>query len=531
MVRQWFFTLSMCIIAIVAVAAWLWPPAGWCMALFGPLIALGLHDAFQTRHTVLRNFPVIGHFRYMIEGIRPEIQQYLIESNLDAYPVEREYRTLVYQRAKGDLETRPFGTQRDVYKPGYEWAAHAMAAAGELPEPPRLMIGEAQCQQPYSSSLLNISAMSFGSLSSHAILALNTAARQGGFAHNTGEGGVSRYHLDPGGDLIWQIGSGYFGCRREDGRFDADRFAESAGQTSVRMIEIKLSQGAKPGSGGILPGKKVSAEVARARGLKPGQDAISPSSHSAFATPSELMEFIATLRELSGGKPVGIKFCMGRVSDWMAMCKAMTETNITPDFITVDGGEGGTGAAPLELSNSMGMPKRDALVLVSNVLVGTGLRPGIKVIVSGKILSAFHMIRALALGADGCNSARAMMFALGCIQSLRCNNNTCPTGITTQNPALVKGLVVADKAPRVERFHAQTIKAMLKLLSAMGLAHPDDLGPQHIYRRSGDLNAVRYADLYDFLEPGQLLDPQCGAASGLGPLWQQARADRWGDSW
>ncbi|MDT8320005.1 MAG: glutamate synthase-related protein, partial [Xanthomonadales bacterium] len=525
MVRQWFFAIALAIVVLVALIGWFWPPIWWSVIVFGPLILLGLRDAFQTRHTVLRNFPVIGHGRYLIESVRPELQQYLIEGNLEAYPIEREFRALAYRRAKGELESQPFGTQRDVYRPGYEWAAHATVPTDPLTKEPRIPIGGPDCRQPYSSSLLNISAMSFGALSSHAVLALNEGARRGGFAHNTGEGGVSRYHLEPGGDLIWQIGSGYFGCRTEDGRFNAETFREKAAEDAIKMIEIKLSQGAKPGSGGLLPGVKVSPQIAAARGLQPGQDSISPPAHSAFRTPRELIEFIMHLRELSGGKPVGIKFCLGRVGDFMAMCKAMTEIGHAPDFITVDGGEGGTGAAPLEFSNSLGMPKRDALVIVHDILTGTGLRDRVRIVTSGKIISAFHMVRAMALGADACNSARGMMFALGCIQALRCNTNMCPTGITTQNPALIKGLVVDRKAPRVESFHARTIEGFLKIISAMGLNDPSELRPAHIFRRSSDLGVTSFDQLYTFLEPGQLLDGSA-TVSPFATAWQQARSDR-----
>jgi glutamate synthase domain-containing protein 2 len=525
MVRQYVFVILLIALAFVTLVGLIWPPIFWSLLVIGPLLALGIRDAVQTHHTVLRNFPIIGHFRYLIEHFRPEIQQYLIESNLDAYPVEREYRALIYQRAKGDLETRPFGTQRDVYGPGYEWAAHALSPAPLLEEEPRIDIGGKDCSKPYSSSMLNVSAMSFGSISPNAVLALNIGAREGGFAHNTGEGGVSRYHLEHGGDLIWQIGSGYFGCRTPEGRFNPERFEEVAATDSIRMIELKLSQGAKPGAGGILPGPKVNREIAEAREVPEGEPCISPPAHSAFSTPLELMEFVGQLRERSGGKPVGIKLCVGRVSDFLAICRAMLETGIRPDFITVDGGEGGTGAAPLEFSNSLGMPKRDALVTVHDILTGTGLREDIRLICSGKILSAFHMIRSFALGADACNSARGMMFALGCIQSLSCNNNNCPTGITTQNPALVRGLVVADKAPRVARYHRRTIEHLIKMLSAMGLSHPCEIRPEHIYRRSGELRVASFAQLYEFLEPGELLD---GGGNGLfAEAWGNARADAW----
>jgi glutamate synthase domain-containing protein 2 len=525
MARQSVFVFLLIAFAVVGMIGLAWAPAWWLLLFIVPLLALGIRDAVQTKHTVLRNFPIIGHFRYLIEHFRPEIQQYLIESNLDAYPVEREYRALIYQRSKGELETRPFGTQRDVYRPGYEWAAHTIAPAPLLDEEPRITIGGEHCKQPYSSSLLNISAMSFGSLSPNAIEALNKGAAEGGFAHNTGEGGVSRYHRN-GGDLIWQIGSGYFGCRTADGQFNPDRFEEVAAGDTIKMIELKLSQGAKPGAGGILPGPKVNREIAEAREVPVGEACISPPSHSAFSTPAEMMEFVGKLRELSGGKPVGFKLCVGRISDFLAICRAMLDTGIKPDFITVDGGEGGTGAAPLEFTNSLGMPKRDAVVAVHDILTGTGLRDDIRVISSGKVLSAFHMIRTLALGADGCNSARAMMFALGCIQSLSCNNNTCPTGITTQNPSLMRGLVVDDKAPRVARYHRKTIDSLIKMLSAMGLNHTDDIRPHHIYRRSGELKVASFAELYDFLEPGQLLEEHNG--QGLfAQAWKEARSDRW----
>lgn len=525
MARQYTFIILFGALAWVLLLGLLWPPLWWSLIVLVPLLFLGIRDATQSRHTLLRNFPVIGHLRYLIEHFRPEIQQYLIESNLDAYPVEREYRALIYQRAKGELETQPFGTQRDVYKRGYEWAAHCISPAPPLTEEPRIVIGQKTCSQPYSSSLLNISAMSFGALSPNAVLALNGGAKAGNFAHNTGEGGVSRHHLANGGDLIWQIGTGYFGCRTADGNFDPDRFAEMAGNKAIRMVEIKLSQGAKPGAGGILPGPKVNYEIAEARGIEPGKTCISPARHSAFSTPVELLQFIEQLRELSGGKPVGIKLCIGHIGEFMAFCRAILETGMQPDFITVDGGEGGTGAAPLEFSNTLGMPRRDAIVLVHDVLTGTNLRDDIRIICSGKILTAFHIIRSLALGADGCNSARGMMFALGCIQALQCNSNKCPTGITTQNPALTRGLVVEDKIPRVQRFHQKTIESLLEMLAAMGLKNPIDVRPEHIYRRTREQRVKSFAELYSFLEPGQLLDGR--GTDHLQRAWDTSRADRW----
>ncbi len=505
MVRRYFFGISLA--AILGLVLWsiVWPPVLWSLLVVGPLIAIGLHDVWQTKHTLLRNFPVIGHGRYWLEKIRPEIQQYFIASNIDAHPIEREMRAIVYQRAKGELETRPFGTERDVYRVGYEWATHALTDVGRLDEEPRVLIGGAQCARPYSASLLNISAMSYGALSPAALRALNRGAKKGNFAHNTGEGGLSPYHLEAGGDLIWQIGTAYFGCRTKAGGFDPDIFAERAAHDQVRMIELKLSQGAKPGHGGVLPACKVNQELADVRNVPVGQDVISPPRHQTFSNPQELLEFIALLRELSGGKPVGFKLSVGRRVEFLSICKAMIETGITPDFITVDGGEGGTGAAPLEFSNSIGMPAREAWTFVHNALVGVGKRDEVRVIASGKIMTGFHMIRAMALGADLCNSARGMMFALGCIQSLRCNNNTCPTGITTQNPALTKGLVVPDKAERVFRFHQASIESLLDLMEAMGVAGIRDITPDLIFRRTEDMRVRTFAELYDYLTPGQLL--------------------------
>ncbi len=526
MVRNWFFVISAVLVASLLAASLRWPAVLWWFVIIGPLVLLGVRDALQTRHTILRNFPLIGHLRYALEGVRPEVQQYFIESNVDAYPVEREFRSVVYQRAKGDLETQPFGTQRDVYQIGYEWAEHSIAAVEPSGEVPRVSVGGPDCNRPYSASLLNVSAMSFGSLSGRAVMALNRAAKEGGFLHNTGEGGISPYHLEYGGDLVWQIGTGYFGCRTEDGRFDPERFRERARGETVRMIELKLSQGAKPGHGGILPGVKVTEEIGRIRHVKPGQTVFSPPSHREFSTPTGMMEFVARLRELAGGKPVGIKLSVGRRSDFFAMCKAMIETGTKPDFITVDGGEGGTAAAPLEFSNSVGMPGRDAWILAHTALIGAGLRDDIRLFVSGKILTGFHIIRALALGADACNSARGMMFALGCIQSLRCNTNHCPTGITTQKPSLEYGLHVEEKSRRVARWHRQTMTGMLELLGAMGFRDPRDLRPEHIFRRVDDLRVRNLAELYDFLEPGQLLEER-ELPRGLRDEWRAARPDRW----
>ena len=514
-------------LAAVGLTSLLWPPVLWGLVVIAPLIALGMRDALQRQHTILRNFPLIGHARYLMEIARPEIQQYFIELNIDAYPIEREYRSLVYQRAKGELETQPFGTQREVYCIGYEWAAHAVAPVEPLEHEPRLRFGGPDCVQPYSSSVLNISAMSFGALSKNAVLALNRGAKQGGFAHNTGEGGVSPFHLAPGGDLIWQIGTGYFGCRTGDGRFDPDRFADQAQCDQIRMIELKLSQGAKPGHGGILPACKVTEEIARIRGVPVGQTVISPPGHTAFSTPIGLIQFIAELRRLSGGKPVGFKLCVGRRIDLLAICKAMVETGIAPDFIAVDGGEGGTGAAPLEFSNSLGMPMREAIVLVHSMLRGVGLRDSVRVVASGKILTGFHMVRAMALGADVCASARGMMLALGCIQALRCNMNSCPTGVTTQNPALMHGLDVTDKGQRVARFHAGTVRSYLEIIAAMGLRSTSEIRPQHIFRRVSNMRVQHFGEIYPLLEPGQLLDGPVSTDQTVQAEWESARPDRW----
>jgi len=526
-VRRWFFFGSAGLLAAITLAGLYWPGAWWGHAVAVPLVLIGLRDAFQSEHTVLRNFPLIGHGRYCMELVRPEIQQYFIESNTDAYPVERELRSVVYQRAKAELETRPFGTQRDVYQVGYEWASHSLAARHAPAEAPRIDIGGPDCTRPYAASLFNISAMSFGALSDAAVLALNRGAKAGGFAHNTGEGGLSRHHLAPGGDLIWQLGTAYFGCRTPEGGFDPPQFADKAAHDQVRMIELKLSQGAKPGHGGILPGAKVSAEIAEARGVPQGQDVVAPPSHSTFDSPIGLLEFIARLRELAGGKPVGFKLCVGRRTDFYALCKAMRESGITPDFITVDGGEGGTAAAPLEFSNYVGMPARDAWVFAHNALVGTGLRTKVKLIASGKIMTGFDIVRALALGADLCASARGMMFALGCIQSLRCNTNRCPTGITTQDPRLVYGLHVADKSERVRRYHQGTVRGALELVAAMGLEHTDELRPHHIFRRVDHLGVRNLAELYELLSPGQLVEDQGGVPAWMATEWRCARADRW----
>ena len=511
MVRRWLLKAFVVTLAAVAVAAWFAPAALWSLAVILPVAAVGFHDALQKQHTVLRNFPIVGHIRYVMERFRPEIQQYFIESNIDAYPVEREMRAIVYQRAKGELETRPFGTQRDVFQVGYEWASHSMAAHHGPAEPPRVTIGGERCSQPYSASLLNISAMSFGALSHRAIEALNRGAAMGGFAHNTGEGGIADQHL-LGGDVIWQIGTGYFGCRTEDGRFDSDAFAQQSRQDAVKMVELKLSQGAKPGHGGVLPGVKVTDEIARIRMLEPGKTVISPPSHAEFDTPEGLLEFVDRLRTLSGGKPVGFKLCVGRRTDFFAICKAMLETGITPDFITVDGAEGGTGAAPVEFTDYMGLPINEGLAFVHSCLVGVNLRQKIHVIASGKVANGFDMVTKLSLGADMCNAARAFMFSVGCIQALRCNDNSCPTGVATQDPNRARAVDVPTKSVWVKNFHNATVESFLDICGAMGIDHPDALGPGHIFRRVENETMKTYGEIYPYLQPGELLGEEISTA-------------------
>jgi glutamate synthase domain-containing protein 2 len=452
---------------------------------FGALTCVGLYDLRQTRSSVLRNYPVIGHLRFMLEFIRPEIRQYFIESDNEHTPFSRAQRSLVYQRAKGDSDKRPFGTQLDVQAQGYEWINHSMVPTDIASHDFRVTIG-ANTAQPYDASVFNISAMSFGALSANAILALNAGAKRGGFAHDTGEGSISVHHRQHGGDLIWEIGSGYFGCRNADGSFNEEKFIANACAPQVRMIELKLSQGAKPGHGGVLPGPKVTPEIAQARGVPVGVDCISPSSHSAFSTPVEMMQFIARLRELSGGKPTGFKLCIGHPWEWFAMVKAMQVTGITPDFIVVDGAEGGTGAAPLEFTDHVGSPLQEGLLLVHNTLRGVGLRDKVRVGCAGKVISAFDIARLMALGADWCNSARGFMFALGCLQAQTCHTGHCPTGVTTQDPLRQQSLVVGDKTERVFNFHQVTLKALKELVEAAGLQHPNQITAHHIVRRSSD---------------------------------------------
>jgi glutamate synthase domain-containing protein 2 len=493
------------------------------LAVAGALAGLGTRDLLQKQHSILRNYPIAAHIRFLLEEIRPEIRQYFLESDTDGVPFNRSKRSIVYQRAKADLDKRPFGTQLDVYSTGFEWINHSIAPKVHAHAPFRITIGGPDCTQPYSASVFNISAMSFGALSANAIRALNKGAAIGGFAHDTGEGGYSQYHREFGGDIIWEIGSGYFGCRNPDGSFSPERFSAQAVDPQIKMVEIKLSQGAKPGHGGVLPGPKVSAEIAAARGVPQGVDCVSPASHPAFSTPMGLVQFIRQLRELCGGKPVGFKLCIGHPTEFLGICKAMKEANIYPDFIVIDGSEGGTGAAPLEFLDHVGTPLRDGLVFAHNALVGLGIRDRIKIGASGQITSAFDMARVMALGADWCNAARGFMFALGCIQSQSCHTDRCPVGVATQDKMRQHALVVPDKAARVAQFHKSTLTALSELIAAAGLAHPSELRPHHVSRRLGPNQTATFAQVYRFLKPGEI---EAGTDHPIiAEAWQLARSE------
>lgn len=477
----------------------------WPWIFLGPVVLVGLIDTFQKKQAIRRNFPVLGRMRYLLELVRPEIYQYFVESDKEGVPFDREHRSLIYQRAKSVRDTTPFGTKMDVYSPGYEWVNHSLQAKHVDVSNMRVVVGGPHCKQPYSCSLLNISAMSFGSLSQNAILAFSGGAKLGGFAHNTGEGGLSPYHLQGGGDLIWQIGTGYFSCRDENGQFSPSKFKEKSALPNVKMIEIKLSQGAKPGHGGILPAAKVTAEIAEIRGVQMGKDVLSPPTHTAFSTPLGLLEFIQQLRELSGGKPIGFKLCVGKRREFLSICKAMVKTGITPDFITVDGGEGGTGAAPLEFSNHIGAPLTEGLIFVHNALTGYSLRSKIRVLASGKVSSGFGMLKRLAIGADVIMCARAMMMSIGCIQALKCNSNHCPVGVATQDKYLMEGLDPTDKAHRCASFHKQTVHSLAEMIGALGLDSAQELRPWHLMHRLSANETRHYGELYHFLKEGALL--------------------------
>jgi len=505
--------------AALAVSPWWWLAA----ALLAAVAGLGTYDLLQKRHSILRNYPVLGHIRFMLESIRPELQQYFIERNFDGRPFDRDVRSLVYQRAKGEEAELAFGTERNVYEEGYEYFEASMRPQPVAAEQPRVRIGGPDCTKPYDMALLNVSAMSFGSLSANAILALNRGAALGGFAHDTGEGGLSEYHLRHGGDLVWEIGTGYFGCRTDDGRFDRDRFAEKAAHDSVKCVSLKLSQGAKPGIGGVLPGEKVTAEIARVREVPQGKTVISPPYHQVFSTPRELVRFIAEMRELSGGKPVGFKLCVGSRREFLAVCKAMIEENTTPDFIIVDGSEGGTGAAPLEFADHLGSPLTEGLTTVHNALVGTGLRDRIKIGASGKVATGADIVKRMVQGADFTNSARAMMFAIGCIQAQSCHTNTCPVGVATQDQRRARALNVDDKSSRVHHFQSGTVKSAQQIIASLGVNSPAELRPAMLRRRVDPVTVQSYADLYEWLTPGQLLiePPESWAAD-----WKAADPER-----
>lgn len=494
------------LLAIVLLGIFISPYQFFWFTLIAPILYIGFHDMFQQKHAIKRNFPVLGQFRYVADWMRPKIQQYFIEGDTDGTPINRDKRSLVYQRAKKQIDTAPFGTQLDVYAEGYEWMAHSIIPKNyhDLDQHPRVRVGGPQCTKPYDLSILNISAMSYGSLSKAAIRALNYGAQIGGFAHNTGEGGVSPYHLEGGGDLIYQVGTGYFGCRAADGGFDPVLFAETVAPQQIKMIELKLSQGAKPGHGGILPAEKNTPEIAAIRKVTPHTRVDSPPFHRAFSTPEGLLALLQQMRELSGGRPVGFKLCVGNPEEFKAICRAILSTGIYPDFITVDGGEGGTGAAPLEFTDHVGMPYRDALAFVYDTLSGFDLKKDIRVLASGKILSGFSIFRALSLGADACYSARGMMLALGCIQALECHKNICPTGVATQNPELMKGLVVNDKKFRVANFHLKTVTAFIELMAAAGLENPAQLNRSLIYRRVWMHEVKRYDEIYPYVPVGSL---------------------------
>ena len=527
----WFASAVLCLLATFT---WVAFGFGGFWALLGLfLVGLGFRDTRQARHSILRNYPVMGHLRFLLEFIRPEIRQYFIESDREAAPFSRQQRSLVYQRSKGAQDKRPFGTQLDVHATGFEWINHSIAPTSVPSHDFRVAIGanNPMCTQPYSASVFNISAMSFGALSANAILALNAGAKRGGFAHDTGEGSISVHHRVHGGDLIWEIGSGYFGCRNDDGSFDAGKFAANARDPQVKMIELKLSQGAKPGHGGVLPGPKVTPEIAAARGVPGGVDCVSPARHGAFATPIEMLRFITKLRELSGGKPTGFKLCIGHPWEWFALAKAMLETGYLPDFIVVDGAEGGTGAAPLEFTDHVGAPLQEGLLLVHNTLVGLNLRDRVKLGCAGKVISAFDIARTMALAADCCNGDGVFMFALGFLQAQTCHTGHCPTGVTTQDPQRARALVVPDKAERVWRFHENTLEALKELVQAAGLQHPNEITARHIVRRVSDQDVKLLANLLPFLKPGALLAAMRGDSDWPHNVyrfyWPMAQSGSW----
>lgn len=522
--RYFVFLLTIFAVAAIIALSFFWIWTLYFLIIFVPLFLVGVYDLLQRQKNVLRVYPIWAHWRYILTSIRPMIQQYFIASNTSERPFSREQREMVYERAAKTLDSLPFGTQHDVDEVGYEWMAHSLSPKVPEKSSARVMIGGPDCKKPYSASRLNVSAMSYGALSRTAVRALNRGAKLGNFYHNTGEGGLSQYHLQEGGDIVWQLGTAYFGCRAEDGTFDAEKFKQKANLDVVKMIEIKLSQGAKPSHGGLLPAAKISKEISEIRNVKMGEDCLSPPAHSSFSTPEGLLQFVKRLRDMTGGKPIGFKLCLGSPSEFMGICKAMLSTKILPDFITVDGAEGGTGAAPVEFTNRLGTPLDEGLIFVDNCLKGIGLRDKIRVIASGKIITGFDMVSKIALGADLCNSARGMLFSLGCLQSRRCNKNDCPTGITSQDPFHYLALSVSAKAPHVRNFHDATIESFLEVLGAVGLTCPEELKPHHIYRRVADAKAKHYDEIYYQIDDGQLLSGT-DLPEYYANFWEKARAE------
>jgi len=527
MVRFFLLTLFV-LLAAAAVVAASFGPIGWIVLgiVVVLVIALGIHDLLQTEHAILRNFPVLGRMRYLLESIRPEIQQYFIERNTDGRPFDRDTRSLIYSRSKGADSHKAFGTERDINRQGYEFLLHSSAPLAPPSDHHRVRIGGPDCKQPYDIALMNISSMSFGSLSKNAVLAMNKGASLGGFIHETGEGGLTKYHLEYGADLFWEIGSGYFGCRTAEGKFDPETFRAKAANEVVKGVTIKISQGAKPGLGGVLPAAKITPEIAEARGVPLGQDCISPASHSSFHTPRELMEFVQQLRDLTDGKPIGYKFCVGSRTDVLAMCKAMLETGITPDYIIIDGSEGGTGAAPLEYEDHMGTPLTEGLMLVHNALVGTGLRDKIRLGAAGKVASGSDIVKRLIQGADFTMSARAMMMATGCIQAQKCQTNECPVGVATQNPRLMRALNVEDKGNRVYNYQKLTVTEAEQIMASMGVSTPENLNQRMLRRRVDHLTTSSYAALYNWMRPGELLEEP---PRGWRLDWDEADSDHFGE--